>query len=216
MDAATGAGEKVGAGEAARQIARTAARLFAQRGYDATSVRMIVEAAGVTKPTLYYHFGSKEGLAEALMDRPLGELVETLVRVSESAGDPEAVLGGLVEAHFAFCREEPDRARFYYAVCFGPLASGLAETLTRTAGRLDRPMAAGIARLVAAGAVAPGRADDLLSACRAMITSAVMGFLYQGKECGGRQDLSPALAGRLVGDLLRGFGTGRPWDPVVS
>jgi AcrR family transcriptional regulator len=47
----------------ARQIARTAAKLFASRGYDATSIREIVEAAGVAKPTLYYYFGSKEGLA---------------------------------------------------------------------------------------------------------------------------------------------------------
>ena len=41
------------------------------RGYDATPVRAIVEAAGVTKPTLYYHFGSKEGLAQALDPVPL-------------------------------------------------------------------------------------------------------------------------------------------------
>ena len=40
----------------ARHIARAAARLFAERGYDATSVREIVEAAGVAKPTLYYYF----------------------------------------------------------------------------------------------------------------------------------------------------------------
>ena len=57
----------------ARHIARTAARLFAERGYDATSVREIVEAAGVAKPTLYYYFRSKEGLAQALLTVPLNE-----------------------------------------------------------------------------------------------------------------------------------------------
>ena len=40
-------------------------------GFDATSVREIVEAAGVAKPTLYYYFGSKEGLAQALLTVPL-------------------------------------------------------------------------------------------------------------------------------------------------
>ncbi len=54
----------------ARHIARTAARLFAERGYDATSVREIVEAAGVAKPTMYYYFRSKEGLAQALLTVP--------------------------------------------------------------------------------------------------------------------------------------------------
>jgi AcrR family transcriptional regulator len=45
--------------ETARHIARVAARLFAARGYDATPVRAIVEAAGVTKPTLYYHSAAR-------------------------------------------------------------------------------------------------------------------------------------------------------------
>ena len=48
----------------ADRIARVAARLFAADGYDATSVRNIVEAAAVTKPTLYYYFSSKEALAK--------------------------------------------------------------------------------------------------------------------------------------------------------
>ena len=61
----------------ARHIARAAARLFAERGYDATSVREIVEAAGVAKPTLYYYFRSKEGLAQALLTVPLTSLVAT-------------------------------------------------------------------------------------------------------------------------------------------
>ena len=45
--------------EMAERIARVAARLFAADGYDATSVRNIVEAAAVTKPTLYYYFSSR-------------------------------------------------------------------------------------------------------------------------------------------------------------
>ena len=58
----TAASKKEEMSPVARHIARAAARLFAERGYDATSVREIVEAAGVAKPTLYYYFRSKEGL----------------------------------------------------------------------------------------------------------------------------------------------------------
>ena len=50
------------------EILRHAATLFAQRGYDAVSVREIVQAAGCTKPALYYHFGSKQGVALALFN----------------------------------------------------------------------------------------------------------------------------------------------------
>jgi TetR/AcrR family transcriptional regulator len=51
-------------------ILRAAAELFAARGYNATSVREVVERAGCTKPTLYYYFQNKEQLfLEALRDR---------------------------------------------------------------------------------------------------------------------------------------------------
>lgn len=48
-------------------ILACALQLFAARGYDAVSISDIVEQAGVTKPTLYYFFGSKEGLFEELL-----------------------------------------------------------------------------------------------------------------------------------------------------
>lgn len=41
--------------------------LFYDKGYDAVSVQEIAEQAGITKPTLYYYFGSKYGLLEALL-----------------------------------------------------------------------------------------------------------------------------------------------------
>lgn len=44
------------------RILLEATKLFGQHGYNATSVREVVEAAGVTKPTLYYYFASKEAL----------------------------------------------------------------------------------------------------------------------------------------------------------
>ena len=183
-----------------RHIERTAARLFASRGYDATSVREIVEAAGVTKPTLYYHFGSKEGLAHALLNVPLSALAETLRTIAEGQGPPEVLLEELFEAHFAFCRENPDHARFYYAICFGPLATSLAGDLMKYGCRLDEPIIAVGHRLGEAGVIARGRDADFLFTCRGLITSAVMGFLLKEGELG------PALASRLVDILLRGFG----------
>jgi AcrR family transcriptional regulator len=194
--------EDLGSSDAARHVARTAARLFATRGYDATSVREIVEAAGVTKPTLYYHFGSKEGLAQALLHRPLSGLAEALQAIAEGDGDSVTVLERIFQAHFDFCREDPDRARFYYALCVGPHGSHLAEELMKFGPELDAPIAEAIGRLQGAGVVAADRGPDLLRACRGMITSTVMEFLFKGER---DLDLGPALAGRLVGDLLWGF-----------
>src|SRR5215471_7397882 len=103
-------------GSVARHLARVAARLFAERGYEATSVREIVEAAGVTKPTLYYHFKSKEGLAQALLVAPQLRLVEHMRRIVNETRDPVRALEDLLECLFDFCRADPDRARLMFAV----------------------------------------------------------------------------------------------------
>ena len=185
--------------EVARHVARTAARLFSSQGYDATSVREIVEAAGVTKPTLYYHFGSKEGLAQALL-KPLSILGETLQEIARDEGEPIATLIRLFESHFAFCREEPDRARFYFAIAFGPHSKGLSDQLMKFGCQRDAPIVEIAARLAQAGVISSARSDALHFVCRALITSAMMEFLFKGMELG------PDLASRLVNDLLRGFG----------
>ena len=55
-------------------ILSCALRLFATRGYDAVGVQEIVEAAGITKPTLYHYFGSKQGLLDALLKEYFDQL----------------------------------------------------------------------------------------------------------------------------------------------
>ncbi|GEM_PF-1347340 len=49
------------------RILHEAAQLFSERGFDAPSVREICEASGVSKPTLYYHFGNRDGVVEAVL-----------------------------------------------------------------------------------------------------------------------------------------------------
>jgi AcrR family transcriptional regulator len=70
-------------------LTRSAARLFAERGYDAVSVREIVEAAGVTKPALYYYFGNKEGLARAVLDEMVVAAVAVRDRAFKEATSPK-------------------------------------------------------------------------------------------------------------------------------
>jgi len=50
------------------RLLETASHLFALKGYASTSVREIVARAGVSKPVLYYHFQSKEGLYYAILE----------------------------------------------------------------------------------------------------------------------------------------------------
>jgi TetR/AcrR family transcriptional regulator, regulator of cefoperazone and chloramphenicol sensitivity len=62
---------------AAARIRETAMRLFPERGYEATSVRVLAEAAGVSPALIVHHFGSKEGLRRAC-DQYVVEQIRTV------------------------------------------------------------------------------------------------------------------------------------------
>ncbi len=49
------------------QIQEISTNLFAQKGYDAVGIQEIVDTAGITKPALYYYFGSKKGLLQNIV-----------------------------------------------------------------------------------------------------------------------------------------------------
>ena len=51
-----------------RKIFETSMKLFAEKGYDATSIEEITATVGVAKGTLYYHFGSKEEIFNFLIE----------------------------------------------------------------------------------------------------------------------------------------------------
>ena len=64
------------------RILQCALELFYAKGYDAVGVQEIAQKAGITKPTLYYYFGSKYGLLETLLTKHFTVLNEELERAS--------------------------------------------------------------------------------------------------------------------------------------
>lgn len=97
-----------------------ALKLFAARGYDAVGVQEIVEAAGVTKPTLYYYFGSKRGLIEALLEGYFTQLNQVISDGASYHGDLPLTLKRLTAALFAFARANPAFYRLQLALWFAP------------------------------------------------------------------------------------------------
>ncbi len=68
------------------RLLETATELFAEKGYAATSVREIVERAGVSKPVLYYYFNSKEGLFYAILEWAAEVQQDILNEIFEAPG----------------------------------------------------------------------------------------------------------------------------------
>ncbi|TVT52773.1 TetR/AcrR family transcriptional regulator [Amycolatopsis cynarae] len=65
-----------------RRLLSAATKLFAQRGFDRTSVQEIVSAAGVTKGAMYHYFGSKDDLLSEIYGRVLRLQTEQLEKVA--------------------------------------------------------------------------------------------------------------------------------------
>lgn len=92
-------------------LMRSAAALFAQRGFAAVSTVELGEAVGMSGPALYNYFPSKEALlAEVLIDASQRLLDGGRTLVAE-AGTPADVLARLVRFHLDFATADPDTIR---------------------------------------------------------------------------------------------------------
>jgi len=77
--------------ERREQLLDVGRRLFAERGYEGTSVEEIAAKAGVSKPVVYEHFGGKEGLYAVVVDRETQLLLDRITR-SLTGGHPRELL----------------------------------------------------------------------------------------------------------------------------
>jgi TetR/AcrR family transcriptional regulator len=102
------------------KILQKALALFAARGYDAVGVQEIVEAAGVTKPTLYHYFGNKQGLLETLLTRYFEQFYSQLEVAASYNGDLPLTLDQLIKAYFDFARANPLFYRLQLGLWFAP------------------------------------------------------------------------------------------------
>lgn len=91
-------------------ILESALELFYERGYDAVGVQEIVDRAGVTKPTLYYYFGSKKGLLESILHRYFDPFEERLAQAAEYNGKVPDTLYRVARTFFNEVAAEP---KFY-------------------------------------------------------------------------------------------------------
>ena len=97
-----------------------ALRLFASRGVDAVGVQEIVEACGVTKPTLYHYFGSKEGLVKAIVDRGFAQLDQALENLGPYDRDLPWYLERQARLWIDAVRLQPDWFRLELSLMFLP------------------------------------------------------------------------------------------------
>lgn len=135
-----------------RDILDAAERLMADVGYSAVSIARLEEASGLPASSIYWHFGSKERVLLAVMERGAEQFFVTLDRIESFEGEPAERVQALFTAMAQHLNEHPLFLRLLLAV-------GLQRSATSEAGAVvDRIRAEGlthakeISRVVAEGA----------------------------------------------------------------
>jgi AcrR family transcriptional regulator len=98
--------------DTATRLRAAGRRIFARRGYEGASVRSITREAQANLGAVTYHFGSKEGLYEAVVDGALAPLRRRVTEAASLPGSPIERIEGVVRAFFAHLTENPDMPHF--------------------------------------------------------------------------------------------------------
>jgi AcrR family transcriptional regulator len=99
-------------------VLESAIRAFARRGYASTSVDAILEASGLSKPTLYYYFENKAGLFRAILAFAYDETFRLMNEAATRARTAEKKLVNVAEALFVFARAHEDLMRLVLTTLF--------------------------------------------------------------------------------------------------
>jgi AcrR family transcriptional regulator len=97
--------------ERREQLLGIGRRLFAERGFDGTSIEEIAAQAGVSKPVVYEHFGGKEGLYAVVVDREMQRLLSMVTASLSDGHQYRQKLEGAALALLEYIEESADGFR---------------------------------------------------------------------------------------------------------
>jgi len=89
------------------RILDAAAELFSQRGYAATGVDLLADRSGIAKTAIYYHFGNKEGLLAALVERAAAVWTDDIRESARRGNDPAERLDRALTGMRSMVEEKP-------------------------------------------------------------------------------------------------------------
>lgn len=152
-----------------QRLMDSAVLLFTNRGYAATSVREIVEMAGVTKPALYYHFDSKEGIYLAILDDLVRIADEGIAASRVATGTARERLEGFLLGIYSLFETKKAWVRMINAVFWGPAQGAPPFDFETFHRKLMDVLAEIVAEGIAAGEIRAADPED--------VTLALMGVL---------------------------------------
>ncbi len=127
---------RMSSAERREQLIEVARSLFADRGFDATSVEEIAARAQVSKPVVYEHFGGKEGLYAVVVDREVRTLLEG-VRGSLTSGRQRELIEQAALALLDYIENHTDGFRILARDSVGTTGGSFATILSDVASQVE-------------------------------------------------------------------------------
>jgi AcrR family transcriptional regulator len=185
-----------------QRFLQAALQLFSQKGYEGTSVRQICDAAGITRPSLYHFFNSKEGIYRALIEDAASEFQLQIERGLETGPTLRDQLKEIARSFFHDARQRSLLWRFMFGLVWStprpPVVDELFhQTYCRSLGLLGHAVEAGMER----GEVKKGDVRIRLLILMGSLGEALCGFLIAGQP-----ELTDELADGLVDTMFEGWG----------
>lgn len=151
-----------------------ALRLFAQKGFESASVRELAEAAEVTRPTLYHHFGSKEGLYLELAERLCASVEDSILHSMVPQGTARVRLRSFMLNILDSIIEDTGNQRFFFVISLDPRRNILSSFHERM-----RNFIAAVVELLLEEGVEKGEfeTDDVICIAK-LILALVDSFIY--------------------------------------
>ena len=186
--------------ERRRQVIEAAAALFSRKGFGGTTTRQVAAAAGISEPTIFKHFATKEDLYAAIIEAKAQ--TEAILETAEPAarrGDDAAVLRALAQEMIGRTQADPTLMRL---LLFSALEGhALSDMFFRSrVKRVDEFLSRYIADRVAAGAFRP---VEPLQAAWNFIGMIAYHLLY--KEVFGQKPPPHLTTDRAIEDMVDMF-----------
>lgn len=131
-------------------ILKTAARLFASQGFEATTTSQIAREAGATEPLIYYHFKGKDDLFTRIIDASFSEYFSRIDKLEKPPDAPFGQIQKLIELQYDIAEEMPDAVQLIANACPARLndpedicAGNVKEYRRRLIGYLTRSLSEG-------------------------------------------------------------------------
>jgi TetR/AcrR family transcriptional regulator len=159
--------------DARERLLAAALDQFTLRGYAATSVRELCEAAGVTKPVLYYYFKSKEGLYLQLMEESYAQFETILTDLTSFSGNVrERVVhfcAGLLSSYI----QQLPLVKLCYSIYYGTPQGAPSFNLEQYYDRMLDALAGLVEEGIEQGEIRPGNVQDIVWTIMACLNIAI-------------------------------------------